>query len=142
LPPPRCCRSGRTRHRTGQPDWLRLRRHDGDFFADECVDERGLADVRFADNGDESAAQIISTAGYALAGLVKSVLARGFSRERNVKIIACGSVLTKVPAIFDIVRAEIGDRGVLLPLQCDAALGAVNIALEAVAQDRLLNTAP
>jgi hypothetical protein len=33
---------------------LRFRRHDGDFFADEGVDERGLADVWFADNGDET----------------------------------------------------------------------------------------
>ena len=97
--------------------------------------------VQCADNGDESAREIINAAGHALAGLVKSVLMRGFSQENNVKIIACGSVLTKVPAIFEIVRAEIGDRGELLPLECDAALGAVNVALEAVAQERSLNAA-
>lgn len=89
--------------------------------------------VRCAEKNDETSREIITAAGYALAELVKSVLVRGFSKEKKVKVIACGSVLTKVPQIFDIVRTEIGKYGKLIALEGDAALGAVNIALEAIA---------
>ncbi|MEI6285970.1 MAG: BadF/BadG/BcrA/BcrD ATPase family protein [Bacillota bacterium] len=88
--------------------------------------------VECANTGDESATDIIRAAGCALASLVKSVLNRGFAKEKNVKIIACGSVLTQVPMIFEIVSAEIGNRGKLIPLEGDAALGAINIAVAAM----------
>ena len=88
--------------------------------------------VACANAGDESAIEIIRNAGWALASLVKSVLNRGFAAEKDIKIIACGSVLTQVPMIFDIVSAEIGNRGKLIPLSGDAALGAINIAVAAV----------
>ncbi|MFA6075964.1 MAG: BadF/BadG/BcrA/BcrD ATPase family protein [Negativicutes bacterium] len=86
--------------------------------------------VQCANSGDKCAKKIIKTAGSALSDLVNSILIRGFSEESDVKIITCGSVVNNVPAIFKTIRAGIGDRGVLIPLECDAALGAVNIALE------------
>ena len=92
--------------------------------------------VKCADAGDIVARALIDQAGSDLANLAQSVHARNFAGERLIKIIACGSIITKIPRIQEVVSSAIQEWGELIILEGDAALGAINIAIDTINSKR------
>jgi len=83
-----------------------------------------------AKDGDMVAAEIISQAGDELAGLVKSVIARGFSPGERVSVCMYGSIAQNIPLIRQRLDVVLAGSAEIVPAVKEPAAGAVYIGLE------------
>lgn len=80
--------------------------------------------------GDAAAVAILRNAGTELAGLAVSVIDRGFSGERNIKICTYGSIVNKIAPVRRQVTVALGGRAELIAPAREPAEGAVLLAIE------------
>lgn len=83
-----------------------------------------------ASRGDALAADIVAAAAADLAGLVLSVIARGFPGRGPVTVVPYGGLLVGSPLLRGLVAARLGRRVELLPPGPAAVMGALKIGYD------------
>ncbi|WP_371376059.1 N-acetylglucosamine kinase [Sporomusa aerivorans] len=83
-----------------------------------------------AGQGDRVAIELLEQAADELAGLVKSVLARGFATEADVAVCTYGSVVNHIPLISRRLNTVLGEMVRIVPAGKEPAEGAVQMGIE------------
>ncbi len=80
-----------------------------------------------ARNGDAVAAEILAEAAAALAGLVESVLTRGFAGKEPVPVCIYGGILQHIAAVRTALAEKLRGKAELVALQREPAVGALEL---------------
>ena len=83
-----------------------------------------------AAGGDRVAAELLAQSADELAGLVTSVLSRGFAGQKNVSVCTYGSVVNLISAVRRRLQEVLGADVRLVPAGREPAEGAVQLAIE------------
>lgn len=89
-----------------------------------------------AAGGDKVAAELLAQAAGELAGLVTSVLSRGFAGQQDVSVCTYGSIVNRIPAVSRRLQAVLGAAVRLVPAGREPAEGAVQLAIEWVRRNQ------
>lgn len=89
-----------------------------------------------ADQGDQVAGEILRQAGQDLAGLVASVIDRGFSPEKPVQVCVYGGIASNVLSVRQQLAAVLGNKVEIIIGTDQPAAGAVRLGLAWVQDNR------
>lgn len=85
---------------------------------------------------DLVAYEILQQAGEELAGLVKSVISRGFSNEKPVQVCVYGGIVSHVPLVCKHLAASLAEQAEVVIGQDQPVTGAVRLGLAWLADNR------
>ena len=85
---------------------------------------------------DQVACEILQQAGEELAGLVKSVISRGFSEEKPVQACVYGGIVSNVPLVCNHLSAALGEQAEVIVGEDQPVAGAVRLGLAWIEENR------
>lgn len=82
-----------------------------------------------ANQGDLIAKEILLQAGNELAALVESVITRGFSQQKNVRVCIFGGIISNIPLVRSQVEEVLAGKAIIVSSPNQPVTGAVSLAL-------------